>query len=383
MNIAPFDRESSYFEGHSQPQIQVKLNLNCATVETVAANITAFSESVQVDEIFFSKTMTYLNIIIVDQNDNAPVITNPSMTGFNIGFPDANLAEKLMPKYLMQVEAYDRDEGINAEIKFSLSDEDHFSIDGISGVIYPLKNCMADVDVADVFVNATDKNGAADGNSDSTLIVVNKLRTENVVVLSVENKALDDVEEVIEELSTESGIDVRVINFFAVPIKDDEVEGKQMGAETRIMIFAYAYSENRDLLESKEIVEALSSIQMISITTYETHTANAYKPSDCNLTGLIVAVSVLGSLLLLVVIGTPLIWFLWLRYKIVRSSRKNSDISTKKFEDDFNDEFGGRSSPIATAVVENESSASTQSDAEILGIQIEGAMIEGKQRKNL
>jgi hypothetical protein len=366
-NIAPFDRESSYFEGYQKPLIQIKLNLNCPAT-LLLTNITAFSESEEVEEIFFSKTMTYLNIIILDQNDNAPIITNPPIVGFSVGFPDAKLAEKLIPKHLIQIEADDKDEGINAEIKYSLLYEDHFTIDEDSGIIYPLKSCMVDVLTINVHVTATDRNGAADGNSESTMIVVNKVSSENVVVLRLENEVLRDVEEIVEELSEDSGLDIRVINYYFA-VQENEIESKQVNVESKIVIFAYAYSENSDLLYSEEIVEALSGADMISVTSYEYYD----KPSDCSLTGLIVGVSVLGSLLLLIVIGLPLIWFLWFRYKIKESSKRNSVISTNKLEEDFNAGSEGRSSPIAAVVNENESPASSQSDAEILGIQIEGA----------
>jgi hypothetical protein len=86
---------------------------------------------------------------------------------------------------------------------------------------------------------------------------------------------------------------------------------------------------------------------------------------------LIVAVSVFSSLLLLIVIGTPLLWFLWLRFKIKGYSRKSSDASTKTVEQVLPVE--ATSSAVVDVVVENESRGSTRSDAEIMGIQIEGA----------
>ena len=367
-NTKHFDRESSYFEGIEKPQIQIKLNLNCPSALLLPVDNTPFSESELVGEIFFSKTITYLNIVILDENDNAPIFTYPFVTGYNIGFPEAEIAKKLMPKYLMQVEAYDKDEGINAEIYFSISSDENFAIDENSGVIYPLKDCMKDEEFVDVLVTATDHNGAADGNSDSVLIIVNKIHADNIVVISLNDIALINVEDEIDKISNDSGIDVRVINYFAVSVGEGETESKQ-AVDSQIEIFAYAYSNNRNLMIAEEIFEALSGATD-SIVAY---TANVYKPSDCNLTGLIVAVSVLGSLLLLIVIGTPLVWFLWLRYKISGTSRRNSDVQRKKLDEELSNEFEGRSSPIATVVIENVSPGSTQSDAEILGIQIDGA----------
>ena len=262
-NVVPFDRESSYFEEMEKPQIQIKLNLNCPSTLLLPVENTPFSENELVGEIFFSKTITYLNIAILDVNDNAPTFTNPFLTGYYIGFPEAELAKKLMTKYLMQVEAYDDDEGINAEIYFSISSDENFAIDEDSGVIYPLKECMKNEEFVDIFVTATDRNGAADGNSESILIVVNKIRADNVVVISLENIELKDVDEEIENISNDSGIDVRVINYFAVSVGEGETESKQI-VDSQIMVFAYAYSNNRDLMIAEEILEVLSSASVTS-----------------------------------------------------------------------------------------------------------------------
>lgn len=120
----------------------------------LAANITKFSQSIEVEEIDYSRTVTYLNIIILDQNDNSPVFTNPAYTGYQVGFPEQELAKKLMPVNLMIVEAYDDDEGLNADITFGISSNGHFAIDEEFGVVYPLKDCMKDVETIEITVGS-------------------------------------------------------------------------------------------------------------------------------------------------------------------------------------------------------------------------------------
>lgn len=207
---------------------------------------------------------------------------------------------------------------------------------------------------------------------------VDKIQSENVVVIMLEDIELRDVEGEIERISDEVGIDIRAIKYFMVPdeSKDTETEGKQADLDSQVLVFAYAYGS--DLLVAEEIVEAISDEVEIAIETYEGYAATVHKSSDCNLTGLIVAVSLLGSLLLLIVIGTPLLWFLWLRFKIKGYSRKSSDASAKTIEREINIEENPTS--VETETNDNQSPASTQSDADIMGIQIDGTT-EGKGNK--
>lgn len=386
-NIAPFDRESQLFADYHVPQIQIKLELVCESAASLLVgvqNVSAFSELVHsgflVEGIYYSNSITYLNIIIVDQNDNFPVFINPSDDAY-IGFPDASLTEKLMPRYLIDIDAFDLDEGLNAKIKYSLSNGEDFSIDSETGIIYPLKSCMLRKDAVDIIVIANDRDGASDGNVQQVILRVKKVQAENVAVLIIEDQKLEDVDQLLRDISVASAMDVRAFNYFAVP-SDLENDGKQMVPLTKIMIFTYAFNEEKNLLSASDIVETLSDAELSSLASFSTFNDSVYKPSVCNLTGLIVAVSVLGSLLLIISIGTPLIWFLWLRFKIRGSSQRNSELSVKNLEDDFDGDIVGRLSPMTEVVTDDNESLrdeSTKSDAEIVGIQIDGAT-HGKKK---
>lgn len=77
-----------------------------------------------------------INLKIVDQNDNAPSITQPALIN--------NSAEVLLPKdapsgyVITQVHARDADEGVNAELSFRISEDvaSMFSINRATGEIY-------------------------------------------------------------------------------------------------------------------------------------------------------------------------------------------------------------------------------------------------------
>lgn len=382
-NNAPFDRENEYFADYIVPQIQIRLALRCDLATRVAAttqNISKFTENVWSDEILYSRSVTLLNIIIIDENDNWPVFTNPTNFDFHIGFPEAEIIEKLKPQNLIQVTATDRDEGLNAKIRFSLDAYGHFNIDPETGVMYPMRNFKVDEDSVTVTVQATDRDGDSDGNTQNTSLIVHKVKAENVVQIMALNVKLENVESLIAQQLQDTRMEARIISFFAVPA-DETLTSKQASVNgTNVVVYIYAFNNTntRSLLHSNDIVDILNNLSMADFATFATFNDINYKPSDCNLTGLVVAVSVLGGLLLIVSIGTPLVWFLWLRYKIKGSSRRNSEISQKKLEEEEEDDRQSNSTPtpaeIVEATIENEI---TRSDAEVIGIMIDG-VTQGK-----
>lgn len=372
MNTAAFDREAEYFTEYFVPQIQIKLNLVCGSESSMILthqNITMFSENILTDEILYSRTVTHLNIIIVDQNDNSPVFTNPATSGVYVGQPDAELSEKLMPRHLIAIQAHDIDEGINAKIQFSLGSYDHFTIEPETGIIYPTKTSMMNEDMVTVVVKATDKDGAADGRVSTTSLVVRKVKTENVIVLVVEDQALESVDEIIKEVADSVEIDLRIINSFALP---SSLERKQSDANTKIIIYAYAFAQSNDLLMSQEVTDALTNTSVSAIFTLSPYDGGCIL-ADCSHAGYIIAIVLLGLLIVAMGLSVPFIWIFWLRYKIKGNSRKNSASSFNKFEQNFSEETMGQSSPVAI----ESSPESRRSDANIVGIDIEGAT-EGK-----
>lgn len=377
-NNAPFDRENENFADYLVPQIQIRLTLRCDSVTRAAAatqNISKFTENLWSDEILYSRSVTLLNIVIIDENDNWPVFTNPpTILDFHIGFPEAALIETLKPQNLIHVTATDRDEGLNAKIRFSLGDYGHFNIDPESGIMYPLRNFKLDEESVTVTVQATDRDGDPDGNTKTISLIVHKIKAENVVQLKASNVKLENVESLITQQLESTRMGARIISFFAVPA-EETLESKQAAANgTDMIIYIYAFNSTRAMLPSNDIVDILNNLNLLDFPSFATFIDINYKPSDCNLTGLVVAVSVLGGLLLIISIGTPLVWFLWLRYKIKGSSRRNSEISQKKLEEEeegYDQQSDSTAPPveIAEATIENET---TRSDAEVIGIMIDG-----------
>lgn len=379
MTSLKFDREDAVFVNQAVPQIQLKLNLNCANAIVGFQNHTEIQEqrSILTDDILFSTNSMILNIVIEDQNDNFPVFTHPPTKSFIVGYPEQKLADKLLPPNLMIVEAFDIDEGLNAQIKYTLNDNRHFAIDH-EGIIFPLTECMLNIDEVNLIVTATDRNGALDGNAESFNLKVKKVTKDNLVVLTTENAQLSDVELFLRNITVITKMNLLAINYAAIPHDDNEQERKQLlsfrrqltmnDVDTFIKIFVYAFDAESELKTSGEIIEML---KISDIPVALNVRAFVDDMPDCNLTGFIIAVSLLGGLLITVCAAVPLLWYLWLYPKFVSPRRKESESSVQQFDADFDNSLANTSPvlPIKTNSVRDE---------EILGIQIDGATSDGK-----
>ncbi|CAO1403509.1 unnamed protein product [Diamesa hyperborea] len=372
-----FDREDPLFVNQTVPQIQLKLNLNCDSKSVAFQNYTEIQEQhlILTDDILFSTDLMILNIVIEDQNDNFPVFTYPATKSFTVGYPEQKLADKLLPPNLMIVEAFDVDEGLNAKIKYTLNVNRHFAIDPEAGIIYPLTECMLNVSEVDLVVTATDRFGALDGNAESFNLKVRKVTKDNLVVLTTENEQLSDVELFLRNISGITKMNLLSIHYAAIPHDDNEQKGKQLFSFmsrlkmnevlTFIKVFVYAFDVEGELKTSDGIIELLKISNIPVALNVEAFVDDV---PDYNLTGFIIAVSLLGGLLITVCAAIPLLWFLWLSPKLVNSRRKASESSIQQFEEDFNNSPANTSPvlPIKT---------NTVSDKDILGIQVDGATV--------
>lgn len=382
-----FDREDAVFVNQTVPQIQLKLNLNCANAIVGFQNYSEIQEQrliltddilILTDDILFSTNSMILNIVIEDQNDNFPVFTHPPTKSFLVGYPEQKLADKLLPPNLMIVEAFDVDEGLNAKIKYTLNDNRHFAIDHEAGIIYPLTECMFNTDEVNLIVTATDRNGALDGNAEIFNLKVKKVTKDNLVVLTTENEQLSDVELFLRNITVITKMNLLSINYAAIPNDGNKQEGKQLlsyktqltmnDVDTFIKIFVYAFDAESELKTSDEILEILKISDIAGTSNFKAFVDDV---PDCNVTGFIIAVSILGGLLITVCAAVPLLWFLWLYPKFVSSRRKESESSVQQFDADFNNSLAN-TSPVLPM------KTNTVSDEDILGIQIDGATSDGK-----
>jgi hypothetical protein len=238
-----FDREDSMFQGYVVPQFQIKLKLNCPDPEKfiISTAHTGFNSTINVlhpieqrlspvdpsgkyfvltNEVFFANDVTTLNVIIKDVNDNAPLFTSPkSAEVFVLGYPEPEVAEKILPAYLYKVEAQDIDEGDNAAIRFSINSNNHFDINAETGVIYPLTNAMADSDTVTIEVQASDLNGNPSALSATQELRVKRLESKHLSVVTITNEKSENIEVIIEFIKARLNLDIRVLSQAMISLK--------------------------------------------------------------------------------------------------------------------------------------------------------------------
>jgi hypothetical protein len=246
------------------PQIQVELILECGSELSRSKRFvdSDLNQSmILTDEIPFSMKTTYLNIIILDENDNAPIFTHPDNS--MLGYPDPSLIDQIFPPYLTIVLAHDKDEGLNATIGYSINDNPHFTIDEKSGVIYPLKDCFNFADQVELTVTATDRDGASDGNWNSIKITVVKIPTDSVVSLRINEQDFKEFDSIFDNLAELTKIRLRVINYAPVPevtSKPSEFKSFQTSNnKTTIKMFLYAFDDDQKLIPNNEIIESIEN----------------------------------------------------------------------------------------------------------------------------
>lgn len=366
-NTYAFDREASEFSNYQVPQIQLILDLNCDE-----DNFTLFQPwlalDVMTDEIMFNAKRTYLNIIIEDENDNAPIITNPSDDGsYKIGYPEESLARSIMPPYLIKIEATDADEGINAKIKFSLTSSSYFEIHPKNGVIYP-KNKFDDS--TSLTIIATDKDGASDGLKASLILDVIKLTIESVIQMTVTNFN-GKLETLIADLSEQVNLDIRVINYAPIP-SDIESSAKKFNDfnNGKLIVYVYAFGNDGKLVDAEdflfELIEKNPSIEFTLIDPND-------RP-DCespSYAGWIAAVVVL-SILVAIFFAAPIVYyFFYIKGRDdIELRRISESSSSKEIQENFYSE-PGQSTPQQLNTEVQSQTSSTTVEGERVGERVE------------
>ncbi|GBP51653.1 Cadherin-87A [Eumeta japonica] len=102
-------------------------------------------------------TRVPIHIVIEDVNDNSPVFTQ--------NVYKSTIAENLRlepPAVILQVLAEDRDTGVNGQIKYEIIEQKTFTVDAMTGIIYPSKPVVGNT-TYHLTVTATDQAGEGRG----------------------------------------------------------------------------------------------------------------------------------------------------------------------------------------------------------------------------
>lgn len=253
-----FDREDVIFTDVLIPQYQITLRLSQCTETT---NIVSRSKRdlgyVYTDDIEYEWSLTMLTVIIEDINDNEPIFISPTESRTVIGYPEAEVAESILPPYLTIVQATDADEGNFAKIQYSIEANNHFDINSETGLIYPLSNALSSVDEFTFIVHAIDENGAGPHDT-STNFVVKKLSANHLVFMTVENQLLEDTESILSHIETTVGLKVKILNSALVSIEETSSSrksllSKQTTPATILRMIIYSFDSSEMPMEASEI----------------------------------------------------------------------------------------------------------------------------------
>ncbi|XP_053674109.1 uncharacterized protein LOC128724408 [Anopheles nili] len=359
-----FDRENELlFGGMTVPQFKLILKLQCQQIdesnETVRRSIVRRS-LVETDTINYASDITVISIIVDDVNDNDPVFTQPDLVPGNtehIGFPEPSLATKLMLTELTLIQATDADEGLNAKIRYSLAENDHFTIDPHTGSIYPVIEALRNFNQMELSVTATDCDGAVYGRSTTIALNVHRLSEDQIAFLTIANGDGTAAAEIIEQINRQSTIKLKVLRQAFIPELERPsqiraygvLEGHQAGdSKSAVRLLVYALDDNHQPYHTDAIRSAirmaLPELDASAIRSFNEAVCYANGNPSCpscpdeltgssSNTGLIAATSVLGGLLLICLIVGSVLYMRFLRPLGKNSTDSSSDIV--QLENDF------------------------------------------------
>lgn len=360
------DREADIFEYMDVPQIQVDLRLVCPADEPTAAparrptradkpvNFTQRAidplaidgrwHVLTGDSLPHAPRLTQLTVIIADVNDNAPAFVVPLVDGIVYGYPERAVAEHIMPEHLLRVHAIDRDAGLNAIVRYSVDANDHFQIHGETGALTPTRQAFADgSDQITLVVRATDRDGGSDGLFSERLLNVRRLRAAEIAVVSVQHGGLDDVEQVIDKVYTELGVEMRVLHAARIPTEHSVVADSRQSSSSSsdagqvnvLRMFVYVIRNQFEILDALAVRDVLRDfnveIYAMSTATMAEHLASIGAGQDGNgdQVALVAVCAVLGVLLLASAAGTFALWWYKIRPYEYRQMEEADGVSVE------------------------------------------------------
>lgn len=259
LDAISIDREDNVFANMSEPQIRVKLRLECdiesyeskLTIDVTMPENSRSSEIVFDEDIPYSPHVMWLYLIIDDINDNPPEFKIPDGPIF-LGYPSGQADFDVYPEYLTQVEATDRDVGFNAEILYAIENNSHFDIEAKTGRIYPKGEALGANEQTELIVMAIDRNG--DGLISRTVVVVKALSADFYSLVTLEESSAKTKQQIENSLSQKFGFEINILKMSYVP----ETTGlrpwriAQQNFSCKAWIYAY---KNEQLVTHKEIEE--------------------------------------------------------------------------------------------------------------------------------
>ncbi|XP_055708550.1 uncharacterized protein LOC129804881 isoform X2 [Phlebotomus papatasi] len=337
-----FDREADIFTGMTIPQFQISLKLECPEtrrkrsilpwiVSSQPRDLDGPKEYVFTNDIPHSSTVTVINVIVEDENDNKPTIIYPTADdGLSFGYPEPGLADRLLLNHVLQVKATDRDVGENAIIKFALLETNsHFTIDSETGIIYPKRNALQTSAQTNLRVIATDREedeGTLQGANVN--IVIHRLSLANIAVVTVEDVELQSADAVRQSVLNVSDARIIILHSTTIPSDRESLHLRQ-NSDTVVMKFLIYGFSNERLLNSPQIEQRMNDVtEKFDAKTSPLDEVLSVEGEDEGVVGFIIGLAVLGAALAILLVAAFWGWWKWIRpyeYKTMENESVTSD----------------------------------------------------------
>ncbi|XP_040153644.1 LOW QUALITY PROTEIN: uncharacterized protein LOC120894861 [Anopheles arabiensis] len=357
-----FDRENEkLFQNMDVPQFKLVLNLKCFDNDEAADQSNRRSmvkrSLVNTDTINYAPDITIVSIIVDDINDNDPIFIYPETASGNkvwLGFPEPSLANRLMLSGLIDVVATDADEDLNAKIRYTVAENEHFNIHPETGSIKPTKDSLRASNIIDLIVYATDRDGAVDGRSSQLEITVHRLDENQIAFITLDGADEATVQEFTEQVNRQSNFHLKVLHQSIVPLLEASSSRANVTKAVRqvqntmstMRLIVYAINDNNQLLSTNEIRDGIravfpnikaSAIESFSNAVCYGNQTNPSCPEELSggssNSGLIASTSVLGGLLLICMALTIVLYLRYVRPLSKGTDNNPSDIV--QLENDF------------------------------------------------
>uniref|UniRef100_A0A8D8TNP1 Cadherin-89D n=1 Tax=Cacopsylla melanoneura TaxID=428564 RepID=A0A8D8TNP1_9HEMI len=224
----------------------------------------AHCDSIIEDKILYNTHFMKLLIFIQDANDNAPEFVQKD---YFFGYPDKKLAEDIVPDEIGKVQATDKDVGINAALKYSVKNVPEIIIDPCTGAIYP-HYAHFKYEKLTFQVTATDRDGKADGLSQSVNVMLDILEGYHVMKMLVKRSLTQSNKEIISKIEEHMKASVKILEVKTVPSLEDITGAVELNTEGYDILEYYIIymHEDNNLLDMNHVRESLKQNEELKKT---------------------------------------------------------------------------------------------------------------------
>ncbi|KAJ0179875.1 hypothetical protein K1T71_004466 [Dendrolimus kikuchii] len=359
LHASSIDREHKSIAFMALSQIQVELVLHCDTDNTLRSKRSleqtrmgpydyGNNKWVLTDTIQYNSRRSFVNLIVNDINDNAPIFVGKDQEPIAAGYPIPELIDTIVPRALAEVQATDADIGENAELLY-WSNEPVLAVASTTGFVHVRDGVQLE-DGSRLTINATDRNGA--GLTGSLEILVRLLDTSNIVVMTVQGAFLDDEKNITLEISANIGYEIKVLRSAVISADvENEPDNLRMKRDTdpsgaSLQLYVYGLIA-REPVTVERLTTDINNIAIATVSIISTVSLEDYLEGReiCVIpgrdTGLLIATIILSILLFIILVSIGVWYFLkWRKENYDKFSDENSLTSR-------NESFGQLPKPVS------------------------------------